>query len=211
MRIKVTWYWEVCSFHLSFLCYRLRKKVQCSEQSQMPIFSKRSDKATTASQRRSKNGESKGHSRRMHFTLGNTTVKATKAKSKSILEKIMSNIYCISRSMQCYIIAQSKSVSFENELTKLKQLTQNKNQVQAILIKCFQILLSREDAWNKWLIPLNEDILPEKNFTDNQGQYRCTAIHFNCLWTSLFPIKSGGIIQLIYLPCEPYQKYGQGF
>ena len=48
--------------------------------------------------------------------------------------------------MQCYIIAQSKSVSFENELTELKQLTQNKNQVQAILIKCFQILLSREDA-----------------------------------------------------------------
>ena len=72
--------------------------------------------------------------------------KATKAKTKSILEKIMSNIYCISRSMQCYIIAQSKSVSFENELTKLKQLTQNKNQVKVILIKCFQILLSREDA-----------------------------------------------------------------
>ena len=68
------------------------------------------------------------------------------AKSKSILEKVMSNIYCFSRSMQCYIIAQSKSASFENELTKLKQLTQNKNQVQAILIKCFQISLSREDA-----------------------------------------------------------------
>ena len=71
--------------------------------------------------------------------------KATKAKTKSILEKIMSNIYCISRSMQFYIIAQSKSASFENELTKLNQLTKNKNQVQAILIKCFQILLSRED------------------------------------------------------------------
>ena len=44
--------------------------------------------------------------------------------------------------MQCYIIAQSESASFENELTKLNQLTKNKNQVQAILIKCFQILLS---------------------------------------------------------------------
>ena len=48
--------------------------------------------------------------------------------------------------MQRYIIAQSKSASFENELTKLNQLTKNKNQVQAISIKCFQILLSREDA-----------------------------------------------------------------
>ena len=134
-----------------------------------------------------------------------------KQRVKGFLKKL-SNIYCISRSMQCYIIAQSESASFENELTKLNQLTKNKNQVQAILIKCFQILLSREDAWNKWLVSLNEDILPEKNFTDNQGQSRCTVIHFSCLWTSLFPIKSGGIIQLmIYLPCEPYQKYGQGF
>ena len=71
--------------------------------------------------------------------------------------------------MQCYIIAQSKSVSFENELTKLKQLTQNKNQVQVILTKCFQILLSTEDAWNKWFIPLNEDILPEKKIHRQPG------------------------------------------
>ena len=48
--------------------------------------------------------------------------------------------------MPCYVIAQSKSVSIENDLTKLKRLIQNKNQVQAILIKWFQILLSREDA-----------------------------------------------------------------
>ena len=85
----------------------------------------------------------------MHFTLGNTTVKATRAKIKRILEKIMSNIYCISRSMPCYIIAQSKSVSIENDLRKLKRLIQNKNQVQAILIKWFQILLSREDMLDK--------------------------------------------------------------
>ena len=164
MRIKLTWYWEVCSFHLPFLCYRLRNKVQCSEQSQMPIFSKISDKVATASYRRSKNWESKGHSRRMQFTLGNATVKATKAKrSTSNFDKI-------------------------------------------------EILLSREDAWNNWLIPLNEDILPEKNFTYNQRQSRCKVIHFNSLWTSLFPIKSGEIIQLmIYLPRGPYQKYGQGF
>ena len=58
----------------------------------MPIFSKISDKVATASYRRSKNWESKGHSRKMHFTLGNTTVKATKAKRKRILEKIVKYI-----------------------------------------------------------------------------------------------------------------------
>ena len=80
--------------------------------------------------------------------------------------------------MQCYIIAQSKSVSFENELTNLNQLTKNKNQVQAILIKCFQILLSREDEWNKWLIPLNEDILLQKTSQttrDNPGVQSSTS------------------------------------
>ena len=59
MRIKLTWYGEVCSFYLPFLCYRLRDKVQCSGQNSMPTLSKISDKVTTASYRRSKNGESK--------------------------------------------------------------------------------------------------------------------------------------------------------
>ena len=82
----------------------------------------------------------------MHFTLGNTIVKATKETSKRILEKLCP-IYTVSVE-QCHVMSYHNQnlLFFLNELTKLKRLTQNKNQVQAILIKWFQILLSREDA-----------------------------------------------------------------
>ena len=43
---------------------------------------------------------------------------------------------------------------------------------------------------SKWLIPLNKDISPEKDFTDNQGRSRYTVINLNYLWPSLFFIKS---------------------
>ena len=66
----------------------------------MPIFSKISDKVATASYRRSKNWESKGHSRRMHFTLGNTTVKQ---RVKAFLKKLC-RIYTASVD-QCNVIS----------------------------------------------------------------------------------------------------------
>ena len=48
MRIKLTLYGDVCGFHLSFLCYRLRNKVQSSGQRPIPILPKISDKVTTS-------------------------------------------------------------------------------------------------------------------------------------------------------------------
>ena len=127
---------------ICLFCYRLRNHVQCSGQSR----SSHCHKNLLPHHFRDVQRMEKVMFIQEECTLpwAIPLLRPLKQRVKEFLKNYVQ--YILYQQINAMLCHSTIKICYFFKMSSLKRLTQNKNQVQAILIKWFQILLSREDA-----------------------------------------------------------------